>query len=192
MRIRVLTLASLLLATATSFAQAPLEPQQAFKWPPKAVPNQKTGKVPDFKEKNLICMDCHKEIMQVTTANKKIPNLHRLHLESKKIAYKGENRDCLVCHEMMSVSETKAPRKEGWFVKGDVYHLNTMRDLPGSNLWKKQIVRSGNGTESSVVGTLRPEDPYIYKPTLKRLVCVECHGPDSKIKTFYGVPDAGQ
>lgn len=185
MRIRVITSMLLALAATAAFA---LESQRAVDWPPKAVPNQQKGKVPDFTGKNETCLDCHKDIMTVKTKRPNIPNLHRLHLTSKKTAYKGENRDCLTCHEMVAPSEGKARKKEGWFAKGDVYHPNVM--LAPEGVWKKLIVRTGVEPNYATVEALRTAEPYPYKPTLKRLVCVECHGTDSKIKTFYGAPQA--
>lgn len=183
MFIRIVTVAFLGLASASCLAQVTQSPGD---WPPKAVPKQATGKVPDFKEKNQLCLDCHKDIMEVSTGRKNIPNPHRLHLDSKKIAYEGKNRDCLVCHEMVTPSETKAKKQEGWFVKGDVYHPNVMQQP--RDVWKKLVVRSGEGVQYAQVEALRQAEPHPFKPTLKRLVCVECHGPDSKIRTFYGAP----
>ena len=90
---------------------------------------------------------------------------------------------------MILPSEQKAKKKEGWFVKGDVYHPNVM--LAPEGVWKKLIVRTGVEPNYATVEALRTADPYTYSPTLKRLVCTECHGPDSKIKTFYGAPSTG-
>ncbi|MBI4753932.1 MAG: hypothetical protein HY778_00595 [Betaproteobacteria bacterium] len=193
MRMRILTAACLGLASTVALA-AGLEAQTPIDWPPKAVPKQPTGKVPDLKAKNEVCMDCHAEILDVKAARKAagkdIPNLHRLHLDSKKVAYEGKNRDCLTCHEMIVPVEGKAPRKEGWFAKGDVYHPNWLQEPKG--VWKKLIVRAGEGGDFVRVDAVRPMEPHLYKPSLKRLVCAECHGSDSKIKTFYGVPEAGK
>src|SRR3990172_9542664 len=111
MRTQNVILSLLRLASTTCLA---LEPQSAADWPPKAAPNQQLGKVPDFTDKNQLCLGCHGYIMDVKTARKDILNLHRRHLESKKTAYNGENRDCLTCHEMVAPSEGKAPKKEGW------------------------------------------------------------------------------
>lgn len=185
---RIVTVAFLGLASTGCFAQAspPLSSQSPIDWPPKAVPKQQTGKVQDFKDKNALCLDCHKDILEVKTGRKNVPNPHNLHLNSKKIAYEGKNRDCLTCHEMVTPSETKAKKKEGWFVKGDVYHPNALQNPRG--LWKKTVVRGGEGAQYLQVEALRQAEPHPYKPTLKRLVCAECHGPDSKIKTFYGAP----
>ncbi len=184
MRMRILTLAFLTLVSTASLA---LEPQSAVVWPPKAVPNQQQGKVPDFTGKNQLCLTCHAYIMDVKAARKDIPNLHRRHLESKKVAYQGKNRDCLTCHEMWTRA-TDAREKEGWFVMADVYHPNTARSPAG--VWKKLIVRADATPNFTTVEALRQSDPDLFKPVLKRLVCAECHGPDSKIKTFYGAPQA--
>lgn len=185
MRTLIVGFAFLALSATASLAQ---DTQSSIDWPPKAAPKQQTGKVPDFKSKNANCLDCHAEIMGLKSARKGIPNLHSLHLASKKIAYEGKNRDCLSCHETVSPSDTKAKKKEGWFAKGDVYHPNVMQKPAG--VWKKLVVRGGEGTQYSHLDALRQSEPHLYKPSLKQLVCAQCHGPDSKIKTFYGAPQA--
>lgn len=190
MRVRVMTLACLALFVTAASAGSALDPQSPIDWPPKAVAKQQKGAVPDFKEKNAICLDCHGDILEVKTKRKNVPNVHRLHLDSKKVAYEGKNRDCLTCHELVQPVDGKAKKKEGWFAKGDVYHPNWMQQPKG--VWKKLIVRGGEDVDPVPVNTLRPESPYLYKPSLKRLVCQECHGPDSRIKTFYGAPEAGK
>ncbi len=163
----------------------PLAVQSAVPWPPQAVANQAEGSVPDFTAKNEKCLGCHGDILEVKSARPDISNLHVRHLQSKKTAYKGENRACLSCHEMWTPAKD-ARDKEGWFVMADVYHPNSARSPAG--VWKKLIVRPGVQPTYGTVEALRPSEPYPFKPLLKRLVCVECHGPDSKIKTFYGAP----
>lgn len=203
MRTRNLTLAFMVLgltacvalepqsaSTESVITTGPLAAQSAVAWPPRALADQAQGEVPDFTAKNETCLDCHKEILAVKSARPDISNLHVLHLQSKKTAYKGDNRDCLSCHEMVASSESKARKKEGWFAKGDVYHPNVM--LAPEGVWKKLIVRPGVQPTYGTVEALRTADPYTFKPTLKRLVCVECHGQDSKIKTFYGAPSTAK
>lgn len=177
-------------STESVITTGPLAIQSSVAWPPQAVANQAEGEVPDFKAKNENCLDCHKDILQVKSARPDIDNLHVRHLQSKKTAYKGENRDCLKCHEMVATVEGRAPKKEGWFVKGGVYHPNVM--LAPEGVWKKLIVRPAVQPTYGTVEALRTADPYTFKPTLKRLVCVECHGQDSKTKAFYGAPEAGR
>lgn len=168
----------------------PLAIQSSVAWPPQAVANQAEGEVPDFKAKNEGCLDCHKEILDVKSARADIANLHVRHLQSKKTAYKGENRDCLACHEMLIPFEGRAAKKEGWFAKGGVYHPNVL--LAPGEVWRKTITRPQGKPEFGTVEALRTSEPYLYKPTLKRLVCVECHAADSKIKAFYGAAEGGR
>lgn len=160
--------------------------QAAVAWPPKAVANPAEGEVPNYSEDNDWCLDCHKSIVEELPANADVDNLHNLHLNSKKVAYEGKNRSCVTCHEMTEIVDVVV-RKEGWFNKGDVDHPNTLREPSG--YWKKMIVRNDRST--NLYEKMMPTDPHTFKPTLKRLVCAECHGTDSKIKTFYGAPDAG-
>ena len=176
-------------STESVITTGPLAIQSAVVWPPQTVANQVEGSVPDFSAKNETCLNCHQEILDVKSARPDISNLHVRHLQSKKTAYKGENRDCLSCHEMWTPAKN-ASDKEGWFVMADVYHPNYAHSPAG--VWKKLIVRPGVPPTYGTVDALRTSDPYTYKPTLKRLVCAECHGRDSKIKTFYGAPENGR
>jgi hypothetical protein len=129
--------------------------------------------------------------LDVKTARKDIVNPHRLHVESKRLEFGGANRDCRTCHEMVAPVEANAPKKEAGFVAGNVYHPEWLQS-PGGG-WKRQIARAaGEGGDRARVDALRPIDPYPYHPTLKRLVCEGCHGPNSPIKTFYGAPVARQ
>jgi len=186
MRIRIVTLLSLMLASTAALA---FEAQTPVPWPPKAVPNPEKGEVPDARAENKVCMGCHKKILYVKTVrDKKRPNLHRLHLTSKKTAFGGANLYCATCHETVTPAEGKAARKEGWFIpaKSEVPHPDGM--LAPAGVWKKTVVRAGEGTRYDRVDTLLQSDPHPFKPTLGRLVCADCHGPESGIKTFYGAP----
>ena len=195
MRMQLIGAACLALASASVLAQEPLAPQSSVDWPPKAVAKPATGKVPDYSgdDKNGGCLECHKSILKVATGRKNISNLHLRHLTSKKTGYEGKNRDCLTCHEMIQPTPPSddpdyvPPAKEGWFVKGGVYHpsyFNVPREA-----WKKQIWKAAGTDDFARVNALRTQEPHPYKPNLKQLVCKECHGPDSKIKTFYGRPE---
>lgn len=56
---------------------------------------------------------------------------------------------------------------------------------------KKFIVRPEVVLEPLLLRGVRPENPYIFKPLLKRLVCVECHGYNRPVKQLIkdGKPD---
>lgn len=193
MRTRVVVGICLALASACVLA---MEPQTPVAWPPKAVPDPNKGKpppfqLPDISAKNKVCLDCHGDVMQVQTKRKEIANPHRLHVDSKRVEFGGANRDCLTCHEMVAPAEANAPKKEGGFVAGGIFHPEWM--LAPEGVWKKQIKRvAGKDGGRSPAEALKLVDPHLYKPTLKRLVCEGCHGPNSPIKTFYGAPVARQ
>lgn len=173
---------------AADAPQGPAVPQTPAPWPPKAVSNPPEGIVPDFAAKNEVCMECHSKILKEENRGKDTPNLHARHLNSKKIAYEGKNRDCVTCHEMIRYEEgAKQKKKEGWSVEGEVYHPNATR--APRDVWKKLIVRLNDPEWTEWQQTVHLADPYTFKTSLKRLVCLECHGSDSKIKTFYGVPE---
>ncbi|MBI2266557.1 MAG: hypothetical protein HYU64_15575 [Armatimonadetes bacterium] len=146
--------------------------------------SQKTAQVPVFKE-NEDCLTCHKSILDVKTGKKQIVAPHKKHLESKKMEYKGEQRKCLTCHEAYTAAK-RGERKPGFFVKGGIFHPNTDREPKA--FWRRTIQRPDTHGNPPLVEAVHPESPYLFKTSLSRLVCVKCHGPDSKVKTFYGTP----
>lgn len=201
MRIRILTSAIVGLGLAACVApeqrsvpdtsvitSGPLAVQSAVRWPPRAVANQPEGAMPDFGAKNQNCLLCHPDVLDAKSARTDVVNLHKRHLESKKTAYGGANRDCLTCHEGFTVSKNAAP-KEGSFVMNDVYHPNTARV---SEIGSSKLIVHTAAPKYGMVDALHPANPYPYKRTLERLVCLDCHGADSKIKTFYGAPGPAQ
>ncbi|MCL4456461.1 MAG: hypothetical protein M1147_02335 [Nitrospirae bacterium] len=50
----------------------------------------------------------------------------------------------------------------------------------------KFIQRKNEKGEIEFFAAVHPEDPYTFKPLLKRLVCVECHGQERKVTKFRG------
>ncbi|OGW22375.1 MAG: hypothetical protein A2077_03100 [Nitrospirae bacterium GWC2_46_6] len=50
----------------------------------------------------------------------------------------------------------------------------------------KFIQRKSKEREPEFFTAVHPEDPYPFKPLLKRLVCVECHGQERKVVKFRG------
>ncbi|OGP65462.1 MAG: hypothetical protein A3K22_03885 [Deltaproteobacteria bacterium RBG_16_42_7] len=86
----------------------------------------------------------------------------------------------MTCHEAMVPTE---PGKG--ILEGDVYHPDTVMKPDG--VWKKYIVRKEITSGSPYLDAVHPEKPYTFKPPLERFVCVDCHGPDSKVKVLYGL-----
>jgi cytochrome c551/c552 len=184
MRIRIVTILSLMLASSGCAGAGGQSAQSQAESRPKAVRGQMAGKAPDYAGQNQSCLGCHEYILEMKTPRRAdVPNLHLVHLESKNMAYQGSNRGCVTCHEMMTPTD-KRSKKEGWILRGNVYHPDSTRDPKG--VWRKLIVAPGISPKRAYVDALQPAGPYIYKPTLKRLVCLDCHGPDSKIKVIYG------
>ncbi|MBI5212074.1 MAG: hypothetical protein HY957_01715 [Nitrospirae bacterium] len=50
----------------------------------------------------------------------------------------------------------------------------------------KFIQRKNTKGEIEFFAAIHPEDPYTFKPLLKRLVCLECHGQERKVTKFRG------
>lgn len=129
--------------------------------------------------KNETCLECHDVILEWKTKKKGIKQPHRLHLESKKKEYDGRQKMCVTCHEAMVLTE------EGkGILEGNVYHPDVASE--GIKL-KKYIQRKEVTTGTPyLLDALHPEKPDTFKPVLERLVCVDCHGTDSKVKVLYG------
>jgi len=51
---------------------------------------------------------------------------------------------------------------------------------------KKFIQRSNTKGEIDFFAGVRPEDPYTFKPLLKRLVCIKCHSRQRKVEKVMG------
>lgn len=51
---------------------------------------------------------------------------------------------------------------------------------------KKFIQKKNTEGEIPFFAAVHPEDPYTFKPLLKRLVCLECHGQERKVTKFRG------
>lgn len=131
--------------------------------------------------KNEICLECHDVILEWKTKKSDIKQPHRLHLESKKMEYNGKQKMCVTCHEAIVPTEAGTG-----ILDGDVYHPDTV--MKPDAVWKRSIQRKEITSGSPYLDGIRPEKPYTFKPPLERLVCVDCHGSDSKVKVLYGMP----
>lgn len=128
---------------------------------------------------NEECLECHDAILEWNTRGKNVLQPHRLHLESKRTEYNGRQKMCVTCHEAMTRTEVGKG-----MLDGDIHHPDTAMKPDG--VWKKYIVRKDIASGSTYLDAVRPENPYTFKPLLQRLVCVDCHGSDSKVKILYG------
>jgi hypothetical protein len=144
------------------------------------------GPPPDFTEANETCLVCHSAILEVSTGRDDVPQLHKRHLESKQMAYRGLQRRCTTCHESWTTAKEEE-KKHGYFEMGGVFHPLTAHEP--KEVWNKLIQRPNTHGNPVLLEAVRPEEPYTFKPSLKRLVCLDCHGPDSKIKVLYGTSE---
>jgi hypothetical protein len=133
-----------------------------------------------------------------------IPKAPRVAVKEGKKYDKLRNINCLTCHEawqpVKPVIKPKAPLTKAErfaqmiqaqmikpppapppaspksipFVADDEF-LNQYNNL------KKFIVKPNIHGNPLILEAVHPENPYTYKPLLKRLVCVDCHGPAREI-----------
>ncbi|MDA8088373.1 MAG: hypothetical protein M0Z75_16955 [Nitrospiraceae bacterium] len=74
-------------------------------------------------------------------------------------------------------------------VQGKELTCTTCHEMGEDNLapygpLKNVIQRSNPDGANQYLVAIHPENPYTFKPLLKRLVCVECHGSARKVSTF--------
>lgn len=132
---------------------------------------------------NLPCLTCHRNVVDEKVAkNQDIQNFHKRHIESQRMEYQGRQRICITCHEEWSEELKEVTQIAYW---GGIYHPETA--LKPTKYWHNQIRRLGPMPVLAANIALHNQNPYTFKPGLNKLVCVECHGPDSKIKILYGV-----
>lgn len=126
-------------------------------------------------EENNKCMQCHDYILR-SKASGGVKDLHRRHIESKKDDFDGSQKYCTICHEAWDEDLPNGIDREG------VIHPATAQKP--LQYWRRQVQK----TERFMPETLyfiNNENPYLFKPMLQRLVCLECHGPHSSIKELY-------
>ncbi|RJX30514.1 MAG: hypothetical protein C4525_12330 [Desulfarculus sp.] len=111
---------------------------------------------------------------------------------------KLRNISCTTCHEdwaksvkpasTMALRAAVAPpsrlaglkiyASQGGPVVADEEYMRNYENL------KKLIVRTDVVGKPFLLEGVRPDSPYTFKPLLKRLVCVECHGYDRPVKAL--------
>jgi hypothetical protein len=134
--------------------------------------------------------------------NDMIPETTRVSVEESKKFSKFRNMNCLTCHE--SWKERKPPSDLPGSEMSDIGRLEQMvaaqkltpppppraaadkvvandEFLRQHETLKKFIVRADKRRNPAFLEAIHPEDPYTFKPLLKRLVCVDCHGKDREV-----------
>jgi hypothetical protein len=129
-------------------------------------------------QENPKCIKCHDTLLNGRTLNPEIKEVHRRHVESTKTEFGGRQRACLTCHE--AFLRGKVAAIEGAPVKG--YFHPTTSNQP-VEYWRLRVRKLEVPETPAALPPLAPEDPQIFKPTLRRLVCLECHS--RKLKVFY-------
>jgi nitrate reductase cytochrome c-type subunit len=119
----------------------------------------------EAERENENCLVCHDTLLEARTLNPGIKEAHRRHLTSTMTEFGGRQRVCTTCHEAFSPSSHPPTANQ----PTAYWRLRVRkRDVPGM---------------PASLPLLAPEDPQTFKPTLERLVCIECHS--RKLKTFY-------
>jgi nitrate reductase cytochrome c-type subunit len=135
-------------------------------------------RMPEGEQVNRECLKCHDTLLDAKTLNPEIKEAHRRHLESTKTEFGGRQRVCLTCHE--AFRKGKIAEIEGAPVKG-YFHPATSNQP--TEYWRLRVRKLEVPDTPAALPPLSPEDPQIFKPTLRRLVCLECHS--RKLKVFY-------
>ncbi|OGH56916.1 MAG: hypothetical protein A3G34_15950 [Candidatus Lindowbacteria bacterium RIFCSPLOWO2_12_FULL_62_27] len=110
--------------------------------------------------------------------------LHERHIRSTNPAYNHENHSCITCHAGFRMAGGDGDQREGYFNEGTVLHPNSFKKT------MSRIIVRPRRSEGEPIFTeaVMLRNPHLFKPNLQELVCVKCHGPDSKIKVLYGSP----
>jgi hypothetical protein len=119
--------------------------------------------------KKITCATCHEAYAQAEkdSATNKVDERAVMECFSKAIAGEAAGREAMdECLKMADV-------------------LRKSRIQPYGPL--KNVIQKGvpEGDIPFLVA-IHPEAPYTYKPLLKRLVCIECHGQDRKVTMITG------
>lgn len=134
--------------------------------------------VPPAPAENKKCLECHDTLLDARTLKPEVKEAHRRHLESTIKEFGGRQRVCTTCHE--AFVKGKVEGIEGATVSG-FFHPSTSNQP--TEYWRLRVRKLEVPDTPAVLPPLAPEDPQIFKPTLRRMVCLECHS--RKLKVFY-------
>lgn len=129
-------------------------------------------------EENRKCMQCHDYILRGKSVKSGIKDLHRRHIESERMDFDGSQKYCIVCH---SAWDEDAELKNGIDREGVIHPVTAQQPI---QYWRRHIQKTEQYKPETLY-FIDNKNPYLFKPMLQSLVCVDCHGPDSPIKELY-------
>lgn len=113
----------------------------------------------------ITCTTCHEAYAPIEKELKEAAIDERAVMECFSMAIRGE-RPMEECIEKANI-----------FKKSKIEDYGPLRNF---------IQRPDTKGEIPFFAAVHPEDPYTFKPLLKRLVCLECHGQDRKVTKVKG------
>ena len=129
-------------------------------------------------EENNKCMQCHDYILRGKSLKSGHKDLHRRHIESKRMDFDESQKYCITCHEAW---DEDAELTNGIDREGIIHPVTAQQPL----LYWRRHVQKTEQFKPEPLHFINNENPYLFKPMLQRLVCVECHGSYSSIKELY-------
>lgn len=121
------------------------------------------GKVRELSK--ITCTTCHEAYAPVEKELREAAIDERAVMECFSMAIKGER--------MMDECVEKA----NMFKRSKIEDYGPLRNF---------IQRPATNGDIPFFVAVHPEEPYTFKPLLKRLVCIECHGQDRKVTKVKG------
>ncbi len=128
-------------------------------------------------EENSVCLKCHDTILRGKSLKNGLTDLHRRHIESKRMDFDESQKYCTMCHEAYEEPEEIM----GVNYEGIMHPVTAQQPLL---YWRRQIQKT-EPFQPEPLTFIDNKNPYLFKPMLQRLVCVECHGLQSPIKELY-------
>lgn len=123
----------------------------------------KKGKIRELSK--ITCTTCHEAYAPIEKELKEAAVDERAVMDCFSMAIKGE--------KMMDECVEKA----NMFKRSKIEDYGPLRNF---------IQRPATNGDIPFFVAVHPEEPYTFKPLLKRLVCIECHGQDRKVTKVKG------
>lgn len=143
--------------------------KEDLKWLNRAILNDmfpQTKRKEKIKElKKITCVTCHEAYAQVEKEIREAGIDERVVMDCFAKAIKGEK------------SMNECVEKANMLKKSKIEDYGPL---------KLFIQRSNTEGQIPFFAAIHPEDPYTFKPLIKRLICLECHGQERKITKVKG------